>query len=119
MNVLDTYALMEISKGNEEYLNLKKYPFYIPETTIAEFYGVVIREHNKQTADYWLKKLGPFIRSTNLHVFIQASIYKHKHNKQKLSFFDCVGYCSALENKATFVTGDKEFANKPHVTFIK
>jgi len=61
MNVLDTYALMEISKGNEEYLNLKKYPFYIPETTIAEFYGVVIREHNKQTADYWLKKLGPFI----------------------------------------------------------
>ena len=119
MIYLDTYALVEIHNNNPSYREIASKQFIIPELILAEFYGIILRRHNKETADYWIKKIRPYTEKTNFHIFINAVLYRQKHNKEKLSLFDCVGYCSALENNSTFVTGDKAFRNKPHVKFIK
>lgn len=118
MNVLDTYALIEICKGHQKYSLILNQDFLIAETTMAEFYGVLLREYNEATANYWLKKFQSYVTEINLEVFIEAIKYRHKHKKQKLSFFDCVGYCYSIKNNYIFVTGDKEFKNKEKVKFI-
>jgi len=41
LNCLDTYALMEITYGNENFLNLLDEEFAIPDLIAAEFYSVI------------------------------------------------------------------------------
>ena len=49
---------------------------------------------------------------------IRAVRFRIDNNKQNLSFFDCVGYIFAVENSMKFVTGDREFKDKPQVEFL-
>jgi predicted nucleic acid-binding protein len=116
---LDTYALVEISKANSSYENILDENFVIPNPVIAEFYNILLREYNERTANYWLKLLKPYRGKIRLDVWIKAIKFKNKHKKEKLSFFDCIGYIFALENNMTFVTGDKQFSNKSQVLYIK
>ena len=116
---LDTYALVEISKGNPNFVNYLNKECIIPDLTLAEFYLVVLREHNEKTADYWLRKVERFASPVNRDILIKAVKYKHENKKQNLSFFDCTGYMFALENNMKFVTGDKEFKDKEGVEFVK
>lgn len=119
MKCLDTYALIEIHDANPSFLPYLEKEFIIPETTMAEFYGVILREYNEQTANYILKKFESYLRPVDIELLIKAVKFRHENKKLNLSFFDCVGYMFALENKVKFVTGDKEFENMPNVEFKK
>lgn len=116
---LDTYALVEISKGNPNFMHLLKLDFVILDLILAELYTVLLREDGKVLADLWYKKLEGFVTTVRLPTLIRAVEYRYEHKKQNLSFFDCVGYIFARENNMKFVTGDKEFENKDGVEFIK
>ena len=118
MKCLDTYALIEIHDQNPNFLHYLNQEFIIPEITMAEFYGVILRDYNEKTAAYLIKKFSSFIIPVNLDVLIKAVKYRHENKQQNLSFFDCVGYIFARENIVKFVTGDKEFQNKPGVEFF-
>ncbi len=119
MLCLDTYALYEISKGNHKFQFLMDEEIVIPETTIAEFYWVLLLEYDKLTADYWYKQLNPYIKSVDKILMMKAMNFRYENKKQDLSFFDCVGYVYSRENNMKFVTGDKEFEKKEGVMFIK
>lgn len=119
MKCLDTYALIEISKGNEKFSKYSEEDFVVPDIVIAEFYGVILREYNEKTADYWFKKFENNIKSTNIYTIIKAIKFKQEHNKENLSFFDCIGYIFAKENNIKFVTGDEKFENKQNVEYVK
>ncbi len=49
---LDTYDLMEISQGNPKFNIYLDSDFIITDLTLAEFYGVILRRYNEQTAEY-------------------------------------------------------------------
>ena len=119
MNCLDTYALMEIHKGNPHYASLLDERFVISELTMAEFYAVLLREHDEKTADYWHKKLVFYARPADLDLLISAVKFRHEHKKQNISFFDAVGYEFARSNGYKFVTGDKAFKGMVGINFIK
>lgn len=116
---LDTYALIEISRGNPNFANYINANCAIPDLTLAEFYLVVLRDHNEKTADFWLKRLEPFAMPVSRNILIKAVRHKHEYRKFNLSFFDCAGYMFAIENDMSFVTGDKEFEGKESVEFVK
>lgn len=116
---LDTYALVEIAKGNPKFAEYLNSQFVICNLTLAEFYGVLLHEEGEKVADYWLKKLENYASSIDLDSLIDAIKFRQEYKKSDISFFDAVGYIYSLKNRCIFVTGDKEFENFSNVEFKK
>ena len=106
---LDTYALVEIYLGNEKFVEYLNVDFVITDTTLAEFYGVLLREEDERAADYWFKKLERYAKSIDKEIFVEAIKFRYANKKTSISFFDAVGYVFSVKNGYYFVTGDKEF----------
>lgn len=119
MYCLDTYALIEIRKGNPRFAWLINKKFAISEITLSEFYGILYREKGLDEAQTWLKKLEQFSIMASLPILIESVKFRADKKGKNLSFFDAVGYCTAKAHNLLFVTGDKEFKKIPSVKFIK
>ena len=118
MRCLDTYALVEIADGNAKFTHLLSEGTIVNEITLTEFYGLLYREYDVQTAEYWHKKLSPFCKPVSKEILLKSIIFKVDNSKKNISFFDAVGYIYSRENNVLFVTGDKEFKNFKGVEFI-
>jgi len=116
---LDTYALMEIYLGNEKFAKYLNLDFVINDFTLAEFYGVLLKEYGESEADLWFKKLERYSLQVNRRILIDAIKFRYEHTKRDISFFDAVGYIFSIKNGCYFVTGDKEFEKFPNVEFKK
>ena len=114
---LDTYALVEIKLGNPRFLEYLKQGFVITDLTLAEFFSVLLREHNEETANYWIRKFENYSIPVKKEILLEAVKFRRKYNKTNISFFDAVGYIFALKKGYKFVTGDKEFKNLANVEF--
>jgi predicted nucleic acid-binding protein len=119
MKCLDTYALIAIAHGDPAFARYIAEDFAIPDTTLAEFYGVLLRDFPAQTAEDWLERLAPYSRPVGRGLLLEAIRFRLAHRKQNLSFFDAVGYAFAQSQKIPFVTGDKEFEGMTGVEFMK
>lgn len=119
MKCLDTYALIEIAKANPKFRKYTQKDFVIADVILAEFYWVLCRDFSVDIADSWFDRLTPYVVSTGSLLYQQSIKLRHERKKQKLTFFDCVGYTLARQRKIPFVTGDKEFEHLPGVEFIK
>lgn len=116
---LDTYALAEIAEGNPKFVAYLSCEFVVTDLTLTEFFGVLLREYGEPTAQYWLRKLEPYCKKTDLPTLIEAAKFRQMNRKRNISFFDAVGYVYAVRNNCLFVTGDKEFEKVPQVEFVK
>ena len=119
MKCLDTYPLIEIAAGNKRFLYLLDEEIIITDITISEFYYVMLQKYGSSNAEFWYKRLMPYCTTVPRDFLIKAVKFRYQNKKKNLSFFDCVGYVFALENKIKFVTGDKEFEHFDNVEFIK
>jgi len=119
LKYLDTYALVELSRGNPKFIKYSQEEFITSDVTLAEFYGVLLREFNERTADYWLNKIRPYSEEVYLEVMINAFKFRKQLKETKFSFFDAVGYVFSKERGAVFVTGDEDFKNIKDVEFVK
>jgi len=116
---LDTYALVEIARGNSKFAEYLNADFVITDLTLAEFYAVLLREEGEGVANYWFKKLERYALPLSKDLLIDAIKFRHEHKKQRISFFDAAGYVFSLKNGSRFVTGDKEFEKFEGVEFKK
>src|SRR3989338_3487260 len=116
---LDTYALIEIYLGNEKFSGYLNEEFIVNDLTLAEYYGILLREYGENEAELWLKKLQIYSKKVSIEILIEAVKFRYEHKKQNISFFDAVGYIFSIKNGYYFVTGDKEFENLPNVEFKK
>lgn len=116
---LDTYALIEISNGNSNFEKYLSKDIIITELTLIEFYAVILRKYNEQTAEYWFRKLEQYSIKVNKEILKQAIKFRYQNKKTNISFFDAVGYAYSLFRNCKFVTGDKEFKNMKNVEFVK
>ncbi|MBI2004130.1 PIN domain-containing protein [Candidatus Pacearchaeota archaeon] len=119
MYFYDTYALIEIIKGN---LNFDKFKEATPICIIQnlfELHQALLRDFNKKTADYWINKFDYKLLEILKEDIIKASDFRFKHNKLKLSMTDCLGYILAKKNKLKFLTGDEKFEDFEYVEFVK
>lgn len=116
---LDTYALIEMRNGNPKFVHYLNSNFVIADITLAEFYGVILREQGDEKAEYWLNKLQSFSREVSLSVLIEAVKFRHENKGKNLSWVDAIGYIFAKQNNYLFVTGDKEFEDIKGVEYVK
>lgn len=116
---LDTYILIEIYLGNKKFFEYLNIEFVITDLTLAEFYGVLLRDYGEEDANLWFKKLEKYSVPIEKDLLKEAVKFRHKNKKSRISFFDAVGYIFALKNGYKFVTGDKEFESLNNVEFKK
>jgi len=115
----DTYAIMSLIEGNENYAKYKNNLITTSILNLAEIYNIFLRNHGKQTADYWAKKLNFNFIDMDKDSIIRAVEFRFIHRKEDLSLTDCIGYILALKNNLIFLTGDSKFKNMKNVDFVK
>ena len=115
----DTYAIMSLIEGNENYGKYKNSIITTSILNLAELYHIFLRSHGKQTADYWAKKLNFNFIEIDKDSIIRAVEFRFDNKKEDLSLTDCIGYILALKNNLKFLTGDSKFKNKKNVEFAK
>jgi predicted nucleic acid-binding protein len=114
----DTYALVEVFKGNPNYAG-----FVIEKDGVTsrfnlmEFYRFLIKVSGKKDADRYFDALLPFTVEFEDDDIKEAVLFKEKN--QTLSYIDCLGYVMARRLGLKFLTGDKEFSGYGNVVFVK
>ncbi|MDP3027577.1 MAG: PIN domain-containing protein [Nanoarchaeota archaeon] len=116
---LDTYALIEIVKGNINYKKYLESEFYTSIFNLYEFYFYLLRDFNEEIAGKFFKQFKDrVINIEDEHIF-KASQFKRDNKKKNFSYADCLGYAMALIYELRFLTGDKEFEKFENVEFVK
>jgi|SRR3989344_6023829 len=136
----DTYAIIELIKGNLKYEFVKDFTIITGVMNLAEVYYALLLE-NKTTKfltrpEFWVQKIpkefsrkekvDSVVGGLNLQILdvspdtaIQGALFRYKNKKVNFSYIDSIGYILALSNNLAFLTGDKEFENLENVEFIK
>jgi len=119
MFFFDTYAIIELMRGNGDYAAYLKEPLHTSLLNLGEFYYALLKDGaDRRTAKLWYGKLRPLCMELDIKTIHEAMDFKYTHRKKNLSFIDCVGYMLARRNSMTFLTGDKEFRGMENVEFV-
>jgi predicted nucleic acid-binding protein len=115
----DTYAIIELITGNENYKKYKDEPITTCILNIGELYLHHLRAYGKKTANEWNKRITTKLIEIDNTIITQAMELKLLHRKANLSLPDCIGYTMSKIHNLRFLTGDKEFKGMENVEFVK
>ncbi|MBI1970413.1 PIN domain-containing protein [Candidatus Woesearchaeota archaeon] len=116
---LDTYAMMEIIKGNPAY---QKYLHEQTFTTIFNLYELffsVLKDYDEDLAESMFFDFKDYEFDVKPEHIFAGACFKLRHRKRNISYVDALGYCIAEQEGMTFLTGDKEFRRMKNVEFVK
>ena len=116
--VFDTYAILEIISGNENYKSYLNSRIIINNFIFAELCYKLFREKAPKAEEY-IKKYSKFIQSVNPDTIKEAMLFRINNKSKNLSMADCISYIMSLRLQIKFLTGDKEFENLNNVEFVK
>ena len=115
----DSYAIIEILNGHEQYLNYEGDALITNTLNVAETYYHLLQLHDEKTAEAFLNQLSfSFIEITK-EIAIEASRFRYRNKKLKISYADSIGYVTALKYNLKFLTGDRMFEKMSNVEFVK
>ncbi len=113
----DTYALIEIIRGNQNYAKYIKTKAITTIFNIAELNYNLKKEHPKKIADGYTAKFKPCTVKVLWEDIENAMDLKNKY--KNLSIPDAIGYTIAKRYNIKFLTGDEDFSQFENVEFIK
>lgn len=114
---LDTYALIEIIKGNPSYIRFREHDLFTSLLNLYELYYILLREKGEDEAKKYFSEFYEIIIPIKESNIFFAS--KFKLNHKNISYADALGYAIAYESNMKFLTGDQEFKNIENVEFVK
>ena len=116
----DTYALIEVGKGNPGYEPYKKnIKVLLNWLNLLELSFFLIREGKSSEAKEIFGKFLGFNVDYDEDILLKSAEMKFKNLKQRISFIDCIGYNLAKKHNARFLTGDEIFRNMENIEFVK
>ena len=118
VNFFDTYALIEVLKGNSQYEPYRDQPIVTTLLNLGELYYYLLKNGYSETLKI-MKRFSKQLILLDESVVYSAMEFKYENRGKNLSMVDCIGYIAALKAKMPFLTGDKEFENLPGVEFVK
>jgi|SRR3989344_7198273 len=116
---LDTYALIEIVKGNSNYKKFLNDELYTTILNLYELYYNLLRDFNEEHAKNMFYSFYPLLMQIKNDWLFIAAKFKLENKKFNISYTDALGYIIAKENGMKFLTGDKEFKDLDNVEFVK
>lgn len=115
----DTYAIIEILKGNSNYAKYSNEEIVITIFNLVELYWFAVKEYSSEDADKILERYRLCVVEVSNETIKDAINFKKKNKNSNLSYSDCIGYAYSSRNNLKFLTGDKEFNNIKNVEFVK
>lgn len=116
---LDTYAIVEIIRGNPNYKKLIDSEFFTSIFNLYELFYILLRDYGEETAGKYYYQFYEFVIDLKDEYIFHASKFKLENKKLSISYTDALGYIIAQENSMKFLTGDKEFKTMSNVEFVK
>ena len=118
----DSYALIEMLKGNENYQSFQSEQLITTEFNICEVGFAVCREYPASATRFLMtvRKM-VVIQETRDEDYCAGAAQRKLATGEgkKLSTIDCVGYSVANRLNIPFLTGDREFADMDNVQFVR
>src|SRR3989338_340161 len=115
----DSYAIIELIKGNPNYARFIKEEVTITIFNLVEIYYSALNDMNEESAEIIYEKYKNAVVKINDEILKEAMKFRKKNKSRNLSYPDCIGYVYAIKNKVKFLTGDKEFKDLGNVEFVK
>lgn len=115
----DTYAIIEILKGNPKYAHYTEVDYAITNLNLIELHYYVLRTFGETAAEVATSKALKNVVPFNTAIITSANKFRLKNKLKEFSTADCIGYAYALQNSLLFVTGDKEFEGLSGVEFVR
>jgi len=116
---LDSYALLEIVKENQNYKKFQETTNFTGIMNLLEIHYIISKDFGTEKADEIIWKFKKISVDVNFKDILDASRFRIKNLKKKLSYIDCLGYSVAINRNLIFLTGDKEFKEMENVEFVK
>jgi hypothetical protein len=116
--VFDTYALIEILRGNPNYTPFEDADWIINNFIFAELCYNLFRQ-KEPGAHTYCNNCAKFISSVKPEWIEEAMQFRLKWKDRKVSITDCVSYIMANKLGIKLLTGDKEFEGLENVEFVK
>jgi|TARA_Y100000310_G_C20656600_1_gene802272 hypothetical protein len=117
--VFDTYAIIEILNGNENYDPYLDDEIIINDFIFAELCYNLIKEKGLEKPGLILSKYSKFILKVEPSIIKEAMVFRYANRKKDVSMADCISYFQAKTLNVKFLTGDKEFKDILGVEFVK
>ena len=115
----DSYALIEMYKGNSNYAQYVQEDVTITIFNLAEIYYSILNGFSESVADIIHEKYKNNVSKISEKILKTAMKFRKENKKKNLSYADCIGYIYGLKNNLVFLTGDKEFEGMKNVEFVK
>lgn len=115
---LDTYAIVEMVKGNQNYIKYLDLDCHTTIMNLYELYFILLKNFGKEFAEKHFKMLLPLKIELKDEYIPKACEFKLSLYKSNISYVDALGYIIALENGFKFLTGDVAFKNLANVEFV-
>jgi len=116
----DSYAFFEVIEGNKNYLPFSENIALITtKLNLMELYYGLASNYDKNTASKYFNKYKKYCIEISFELIEKAMNFKIENRKKNLSYIDCIGYVTAKESNAVFLTGDKEFEGLENVEFVR
>jgi predicted nucleic acid-binding protein len=107
----DTYALVEILRGNPNYSTYAEEELYTTEFNLLELSYALTRDfgEKKVKATVELVRSILIVLTPDIQHYVTASTLRIQTRKEgkKLSLIDCLGYVLAKDMEMRFLTGDR------------
>ena len=116
---LDSYAIMELIKGNKAYLPYLEVEFVTTIMNLYEVYYNLLKVSSEEEAyRRFMEFRDAVIEVRDEHIFL-ASKFRMKNSTKDISYIDSLGYAIAMTGRLRFLTGDKAFEQMKNVAFVK
>lgn len=119
----DTYALIELLKGNPNYEKYSSAYLIATEFNIFELTYAVFRDYGRDEAAKVVILMRDKIEilPTEDSDYLDASEFRKSANKagKKISLIDALGYSCSKRLGIKFLTGDREFIEMKNIEYIK
>ena len=116
---LDTYAIIEIIKGNLNYARFIGETSFTSVFKLYELYYLLLKDYGKDIAEKEFIKFKQNVIKISDESIFRASQFRLENIKKHYSYTDCFGYVLSLENDFIFLTGDDAFKGLKNVEFVK
>lgn len=115
----DTYAIIEILKGNTNYEKYKNCKAIISAFNLVELHLQITREFGEEAGNNILEEYSKCVVDFGLDDIKETTKMKIKYAKRKTSIPDVIGYNISKRLGIKFLTGDEKFEDLENVEFVK
>jgi len=122
MYFLDSYAIIELAKGNPRYHRFRSEPTVTSRANLLEVDYILTQQGYEDLARSCLATLGPQATDLPLELIPEVARFRLRQlgaTGRRFSYVDAFGYVYARENGYTLLTGAQEFEGLPDVCFVR